>query len=93
MSVRRGKITHVAIRFRGIVYSLPQPNRHHHVIRFIIDTTGISSVDVGDHDQGFLDEGGKYLTRRQALGIARLYGQVKDPARVRAGQLTSEDLW
>lgn len=28
-------ITHVAIKYNGKVYSLPKPNRHHHVIRMI----------------------------------------------------------
>ena len=41
-------ITHVAIKYNGVVYSLPKPNRHHHVIRSI--PGGIAGPDV----QGFL---------------------------------------
>jgi len=37
-------IERAAIRFRGVVYSLPPPNRHHHVIRHICETTGAACV-------------------------------------------------
>ncbi len=87
----RTRITHVAIRFEGVVYSLPSPNRHHHVIRLIVDRTGVASVD--NDEQGFLDETGRFLTRRQALVSARLFNQIKDASQIRAGQLFSEDLW
>lgn len=89
----RTKITHVAIRFNGVVYSLPAPNRHHHVIWHIVQTTGCSSVDVREDDQGFLDESGRYLTRRAALVSARMYNQIKNPDDIRMGKLFSEDVW
>jgi hypothetical protein len=59
-------ITHVAIRFRGKVWSLPAPNRHHDVIRLIAEETGVESVD-GGCTQGFLDSAGRYLNRKEAL--------------------------
>lgn len=89
----RAKLTHVAIRFQGKVYSLPAPNRHHHVIGEIIRQTGVKSVDVHDDDQGFLDEKGTYLNRRQALVSADLFDQIKPGTVIRAGQLFSEDVW
>lgn len=89
----RTPITHVAIRFQGAVYALPSPNRHHDVIRTIVEQTGAQYVDARNEDQGFLDADGRYLTRRQAIVSARLHGQIKDPDKIRAGQLTSEDLW
>lgn len=89
--MNRTKITHVAIRFQGVVYSLPPPNRHHHVIRLIVEQTGVDSVD--NDEQGFLDESGRFLSRRQALVSARLFGQIKDESQIRAGRLFSEDLW
>ena len=91
MTAARTPITHVAIRFQGTVYSLPPPNRHHHIIRLIVDTTGVPSVD--NDEQGFLDATGRFLSRRQALVSARLHGQLKDPDNIRAGRLFSEDLW
>ncbi|HTQ47470.1 MAG TPA: hypothetical protein VMI75_32160 [Polyangiaceae bacterium] len=87
----RTKLTHVAIRFRGVVYSLPAPSRHHHVIREILKANpDVTTVDVRGDDQGFLDESGRYLTRHQALVSAQLFGQLKQEPR---GVLTSEDLW
>jgi hypothetical protein len=89
----RPPITHVAIRFGGKVWPLPAPNRHHDVIRLIVEQTGASTVDSHGDDQGFLDANGRYLNRRQALVSAEVNGQLKDPANIRCGQLFSEDVW
>lgn len=85
------KITHVAIRYMGTIYSLPAPNRHHHVIWHIAEVTGADHVDA--NDQGFLDETGVYLNRKQALVAALVNNQVKDPSKIRMKMLFSEDLW
>jgi hypothetical protein len=89
----RAKLTHVAIRFRGIVYSLPAPNRHHHVIGEIIRLTGVETVDAPTDDQGFLDENGTFLNRHQALVSAELFDQLKPNEPVRYGMLFSENVW
>jgi hypothetical protein len=86
-------ITHVAIRFRGTIYSLPKPNRHHDVIRKIVDDTGADTVDARDQDQGFLDASGRYLTRRQALRVAILNDQLREGVKVHHRELCSENLW
>ncbi len=91
--VTRPKITHVAIRFQGKVWSLPAPNRHHDVIRHIVEQTGVETVDVHDDDQGFLDESGQYLRRAAALISAKLNKQLKNPSQVRCNMLFSEDVW
>jgi hypothetical protein len=84
-------ITHVAIKFKGVTYSLPSPNRHWNVIRHIVDTTGVSHVD---HDeQGFLDDKGNFLTRGQAFVHAAINNQIKDPSKVMLDMLFSEDVW
>src|SRR5438132_536964 len=85
------RITHVAIIFRGVTYSLPAPSRHHHVIWWIVANTDAETVD--DDEQGFLDEAGAFLTREAALTVALAAGQVKDPSSVRGGVLFSEDVW
>lgn len=87
------KITDVAIRFRGKIYSLPAPNRHHHIIWHIADKLCITNVDAHDDDQGFLDENGEYLTREKALERALETNQIKNMNNIRAGMLFSEDLW
>lgn len=89
----RPKITHVAIRFKGEIYSLPAPNRHHHVIWHIIEKTGVESVDTHGEDQGFLDESGEYLNRKQALVSAKINNQIKNLNDIRCGTLFSEDVW
>ncbi len=87
------RITHVAIRFNGVIHSLPAPNRHHDVIRKIVDEDP-SVTDVGSRgdDQGFLNEDGLYLTRKCALSFAVANGQVKN-GKLIGSVLTSEDLW
>jgi hypothetical protein len=84
-------ITNVAIKFEGVTYSLPRPNRHHHIIRLIADE--IPGAHITQEWQGFTDDTGKFLGRREALEIALKLGQVKDPASIRCGTLFSEDLW
>lgn len=87
------KITHVAIRFQGEIYSLPAPNRHHDVIRHITTTKPeVKSVTSRDEDQGFLDESGQYLNRRQALHVAEVMKQIL-PGKGKFYELYSEDLW
>lgn len=85
-------ITHVAIRFRGKIYSLPRPNRHHDVLFLIAKETGAQYIDAHLEDQGFLDDEGTYLNRKQGLERAMVNHQIKDESKVR-GLLFSEDLW
>jgi hypothetical protein len=86
-------ITDVAIKYDGVIYSLPRPNRHHHVIRLIasINGVGIKGPDV----QGFLDENGEFLNRQGAFIRAQRTGQIIRPkvGGYRGGDLFSEDLW
>lgn len=86
-------LTHVAIRFQGKVWSLPAPNRHHHVIWHIVKETGVDHVDAREDDQGFLDETGQYYRRRQALFHAQKCGQIREGTTIRMGMLFSEDVW
>lgn len=89
--ITRSPITHVAIRFQGKVFSLPRPNRHHDVIRHIVETLGVNCVDTQGDDQGFLDAEGRYLNRQQALVSALQNDQIK--GEVLCGMLFSENLW
>lgn len=88
-------ITHVAIRFNGVVWSLPRPYRHGHVqaIYALLWRPEMRQPRGGGDgdDQGFLDEDGKFLTREEAEVVARASGQLTKP--IIGGELTSEDLW
>ncbi len=87
-------ITHVAIRFQGKIWSMPAPNRHHHVIRMIVEQTGAKTVDGDENDQGFLIDGKRYCRRKPALLYALKNGQCKeDCLGARLGKLFSEDVW
>lgn len=101
----RLRLTHVAIRKDGIVYSLPAPNRHHHILWILCKRDGLPNVppvddeallgetlDNGEDSQGFLDESGRYLNRAQAEVNAFLHNQVKN-GKLIGGPLSSEDLW
>jgi hypothetical protein len=81
-------ITHVAIKYNEVIHCLPKPNRHHHVVRYI---GGIKGPDI----QGFLDDQGNFLTRRQAFIHATASGQIKarQPGEYNSDELYSEDLW
>lgn len=83
-------ITHVAIRYRGKLYALPEPWRHHHLLPVIAWDTG-EPVDES-YEQGFLADG-QFLDRTAALAHALACRQVKAPAQIRAGKLFSEDVW
>ena len=86
------QITHVAISYAGRIWSLPAPNRHHDVIRHIIQQTG--SGMYGPHSEGFLTENGTYLDRRSARWLAESTGQFKREAGgTQSAELFSEDLW
>lgn len=99
------KLTHVAIRANGIVYSLPAPNRHHHILWILAKRKGLPNVpsvddehllveraEEGSESQGFLDELGQYLNRQDAEDNAFHNNQVKN-GKLIGGPLTSEDLW
>jgi len=86
-------ITHVAIRYKGKIYSLPAPNRHHDVIRKIAEETGDKYIDALGDDQGFLDNTGRYLRRTPALNIAVKANQIKEGSEIIGNELYSENLW
>ena len=99
------RLTHVAIRQNGILYSLPAPNRHHHILWVLSKRRGnegapevadehllAETPDPGMDSQGFLDADGKYLNRADGLVRAQATGQIKG-GKIIGGVLTSEDLW
>lgn len=79
----------VAIRHEADVFCLAQPNRHHDVIRHMVDDRNISPPISGE--QGFFNEEGDFITREEARDIAIKNGQCKTPRHSRL--LFSEDLW
>jgi hypothetical protein len=75
------KLTHVAIKSGGKVYSLPKPNRHID-IEMKYNLTG---------EKGFLVDGKEFVNRTEGGKIALKNGQVKKIQN--HPYLHSEDLW
>ncbi len=75
---------------RGMVHSMPQPARHHDIIRGL-RAIGYEGPVQGDH-QGFLLSNGVFARRAGARTVARRAGQIIG-GKLRGSVLTSEDLW
>lgn len=102
-------ITGVALRMTdGRVWSLPKPNRHGHLFPLIHQTIGDKKKSLRmlrDHVQGFVDDQGRFLNRREAFDEAFRCNQVLPPYNPvkpseRRGkvdptprELFSEDMW
>lgn len=82
-------ITHVAIKYAGVVYSLVAPKRHCDIhLKLIRQSGGLH----GPTFHGFLDNYGNFLSRAEAFIIAKQAGQIKPGMRI-DGFLYSEDVW
>lgn len=90
MSEIQQHITHVAILYNAKVYKLPKPYRHSDVERDIRYQTGLGIS--GPSTKGFLDNTGKFWTRRQARIIATKAGQILGGIKP-GNELYSEDVW
>lgn len=85
-------ITHVAIKYQGVIYSLPKPNRHHQVLWMIVEKLHLDSIDTQESEQGFLDADGAFLRRKPAWLRVEQTGQLINNTRWPGG-LYSENLW
>lgn len=86
-----------ACRFRGEIWTLPRPARHHHILHVMHEVLGWNVetrkveplTDEERIEQGFVDDAGEFLGRRAAMLHAYLRGQISE----RKAELFSEDLW
>lgn len=87
-------IEKAACLYKGVVYSLPRPARHHTVMHHIWDTVSKDAF-IGPAAQGFVTSRGRFVNRRHALRIVMAAGQpqIDHPALNVGGRLFSEDLW
>lgn len=80
-----------AVRRRdGSFLALQKPNRHHHVLRALV-AEGEKIPIIGE--QGFVDDFGNFLDRKQARIHAIECGQVEENNLDHFEQLFSEDVW
>jgi hypothetical protein len=96
-------ISAAAIKFGDLVCHLPQPARHHDVLRAVKRMfNGRSDEGHMSERQGFITDKGEFLNREQAYIHARECGQgtprrdaslAEGYAAYNGKELFSEDLW
>ena len=79
----------VAIIHKGRKCFMAKPNRHHDVIRFMVEQMGVEPPITGE--QGFFNERFEFLSREEALKHALEIGQITEHSHER--ELFSEDVW
>lgn len=92
-------VKQAALRFRGVVWTLPRPARHCHILHALHAVLGWNGEtrrierlpDEEQLEQGFVTSDDEFVTRRQAAAIAQATGQL--PALHWPPDLYSEDLW
>lgn len=78
-----------AIQQGSLIYTLPPPKRHHHILHLMADLVGLPTPISGE--QGFLTSKGHFVVREIAAQIAIAEGQIE---KLRwPPDLYSEDLW
>lgn len=92
----------VAIMWDGVMYAMPRPARHHNIIwthaKYEWIHPGNPKAEA-ESEQGFYDELGNFLSRREAELHALLFGQVIDCETgemldyIPRSTLFSEELW
>lgn len=86
------RIVAAAIRdIDGNVWQIPQPARHHDVIRLMRES-GYTGPVSGKDQQGFVLSNGRYCRRAAALSVAKKARQLKG-GKLIGSQVTTEDLW
>lgn len=83
-------IDKAAISYLGVIYSLPRPNRHHDIIRYMVESCGVVPPCSGV--QGFLTTTNEFVDRKQARIIAENQSQLL-PRASKSVNLFSEDVW
>lgn len=93
------RIQYAAIRWDGTTWSVPQPGRHHDVLKLIaLCQPGVEHIG---GEQGFVTTKGRFVDREEARQIAVAAGQLIASCRGPDGvpytrehrELFSEDVW
>lgn len=81
-----------AIRYKGVIHTLPRPARHADIIHQLHAEGGLEDEPVRGRDQGFVTSRGRFVNRSEAARIAIRAGQTQK-LNFQPGLLFSEDLW
>ncbi len=76
----------------GVSYEIPC-HRHCDAFQIISQFFRSDDIDRTKTVEGFLNEHGKFLNRKEALEEAIKCDQILDINEIRCGQLFSEDVW
>ena len=98
IKVPKNVITYVAVKTgNGKLYFLPAPNRHHNVLRLMKSLIKDEDRDYSTEIEGFLDEDGEFINRKEAYILALEHDQIDrcghPPNSYNGTELYSEDLW
>lgn len=85
------KIVAAAINYDGMIYSMPRPARHAHILNKMCDLALPPEFTELPY-QGFLTSAGRFVDRQEGLCIARRAGQLVRGLHMK-DTLTSEDVW
>lgn len=83
------KIIAAAMRKGDVVFSVPQPGRHHTIY---VRLDAIVVAEMSEADQGFLTSAGRFVDRIDGLRIATEAGQIIHK-HGNPDMLFSEDMW
>lgn len=86
------RIVSAAVCYQGVIFSLPAPNRHHHILH-AMNAMGLPNSS--HKEQGFLTDEGQYIDRLGALEIAQAADQIipNETGILSHIGLFTEDLW
>lgn len=84
-------IVAAALIYKGVVYQLPRPNRHHNIIHKLYNDSG-RVKGIATESQGFVTSTGRYVDRVEGLAIAVEAEQIIKKHGF-PGELFSEDMW
>lgn len=87
---KREKLVRAALLYKGKIWSVPAPGRHHNVIQLM---AGAGLGPEAQRDQGFLTDIGRFVDRREGLCIAEAANQIIRRTGNADDKLYSEDLW
>lgn len=85
-----------ALKVGRHVWWVGEPKRHHDIFPIIEKHDYISKEERINAEQGFYTDQGRFLSREEALPIAKASGQFKreeGPGKYSGPELFSEDLW
>lgn len=86
-----GRVVAVAVASQGMIFTIPAPARHHHVLHKMHDMVINAIVHGVPENQGFLFSDGTFADRQDAAAVAIKAGQIKQTKW--GDDLYSEDLW